>query len=182
MTKPSLLVATATAASLVASCSAFSVSSQQQQVLSRSQCSVNVSRGRTAQLSPLFRSKVDPALFMTTGGDDSKDKDTQDAEIVEASASSSTSSAAEVASEGDEKKFDRDNSGLITALVMAPPLIAKFCIVLLVKFLTDVVVYPTLFLFRVGKKLKNKILGRPDDDEEEGLNGINGDGNTGDFA
>jgi hypothetical protein len=58
---------------------------------------------------------------------------------------------------GKEKQKER--SGLLTALIIGPPLVAKFGIVLLVKFLTDLVVFPLLFLYRMCKILKNKVLG-----------------------
>jgi hypothetical protein len=38
------------------------------------------------------------------------------------------------------------------------PLFCKFCIVLLVKFLTDLVVYPLLWLYRLAHLTKNRIL------------------------
>jgi len=48
-----------------------------------------------------------------------------------------------------------EKSGMLTALILLPSLLFKFTIVLLVKFATDVVVYPFLFTYglaRVGKK------------------------------
>lgn len=48
-----------------------------------------------------------------------------------------------------------EKSGMLTALILLPSLLFKFTIVLLVKFATDVVVYPFLFAYglaRVGKK------------------------------
>lgn len=71
-----------------------------------------------------------------------------------------TESDVEVSNEmkgGKEKQKER--SGLLTALIIGPPLVAKFGIVLLVKFLTDLVVFPLLFLYRMCKILKNKVLG-----------------------
>jgi len=53
-----------------------------------------------------------------------------------------------------------DNSnGFLVALMMGPPLIAKFLIVLFVKFVTDVVVFPLLYLYRAAKRLKVAIFG-----------------------
>lgn len=49
------------------------------------------------------------------------------------------------------------SSGLLTALVMGPPLIAKFLVVLTVKFMTDVIVYPLLWTYRLAKRMKNKL-------------------------
>lgn len=62
----------------------------------------------------------------------------------------------EVKEKGDKQK---ERSGLLTALIIGPPLVAKFGIVLLVKFLTDLVVFPLLFLYRMCKIVKNKVLG-----------------------
>ena len=52
------------------------------------------------------------------------------------------------------------SSGIVTALVMGPPLIAKLLIVLTVKFMTDVIVFPMLWLYRLVKKIavRTKIL------------------------
>lgn len=50
-------------------------------------------------------------------------------------------------------------SGFVTALIMAPPLLAKLFIVLTVKFVTDVIVFPLLWLYRLVRKLKVKLLG-----------------------
>mmetsp|Transcript_8613 Transcript_8613/g.12719 ORF Transcript_8613/g.12719 Transcript_8613/m.12719 type:complete len:181 (-) Transcript_8613:382-924(-) len=53
-----------------------------------------------------------------------------------------------------------DNSnGFLVALMMGPPLIAKFLIVLCVKFVTDVVVFPLLYLYRAAKRLKVAMFG-----------------------
>jgi len=50
-------------------------------------------------------------------------------------------------------------SGFVTALIMAPPLLAKLFIVLTVKFVTDLIVFPLLWLYRLVRKLKVKLLG-----------------------
>ena len=98
--------------------------------------------------------------------------------------------------EGDEESTalinkSSSNGGFFLTLLLAPPLIAKFAIVLLVKFATDAVVYPTLFLWRLASRAKRKILGvfgigKESKDTE--AKPINGDGNgneriaNGDFA
>mmetsp|Transcript_41244 Transcript_41244/g.50178 ORF Transcript_41244/g.50178 Transcript_41244/m.50178 type:complete len:175 (-) Transcript_41244:77-601(-) len=51
----------------------------------------------------------------------------------------------------------KKNEGRKNALLILP-LFFKFMIVLMVKFLTDVVVYPFLFLYRFLRVLKNKML------------------------
>ena len=52
----------------------------------------------------------------------------------------------------------KEQSGFLTALFLGPPLIAKFAIVLVVKFLTDLVVFPLLVLYRICKSVKYKTL------------------------
>lgn len=56
-------------------------------------------------------------------------------------------------------KKEKERSGLVTALILGPPLLAKFMVVLIVKFLTDIVVFPLLFLYRICKSAKNKVVG-----------------------
>eukprot|EP00565_Helicotheca_tamesis_P006834 CAMPEP_0185726820 /NCGR_PEP_ID=MMETSP1171-20130828/2680_1 /TAXON_ID=374046 /ORGANISM="Helicotheca tamensis, Strain CCMP826" /LENGTH=92 /DNA_ID=CAMNT_0028395241 /DNA_START=429 /DNA_END=707 /DNA_ORIENTATION=- len=68
--------------------------------------------------------------------------------------------------ESEEQKKER--SGFLTALLLAPPLFAKFVIVLLVKFLTDVIVYPFLFLYRAVRRAKNKTKAVLEGDDEGG--------------
>lgn len=46
---------------------------------------------------------------------------------------------------------------LLKNFFIMTPLILKFTIVLLVKFLTDVVVFPLLFLYRISRMTKNKL-------------------------
>lgn len=48
-------------------------------------------------------------------------------------------------------------SGLRNALIMGPPLFLKFCVVLIVKFLTDVIIFPLLFLYRILRLMKVRI-------------------------
>jgi len=77
----------------------------------------------------------------------------------------------------EENKKGKERSGFLTALIVGPPLIAKFAIVLMVKFLTDVIVFPLLFLYRMCKSLKNRIVGlfgKDDAMKGDGVNGTNG--------
>lgn len=53
----------------------------------------------------------------------------------------------------------KERNGFWTAIILAPPLIAKFGIVLICKVITDLIVFPLLFLFRISKSAKNKIVG-----------------------
>eukprot|EP00555_Chaetoceros_dichaeta_P012923 CAMPEP_0198263108 /NCGR_PEP_ID=MMETSP1447-20131203/11514_1 /TAXON_ID=420782 /ORGANISM="Chaetoceros dichaeta, Strain CCMP1751" /LENGTH=127 /DNA_ID=CAMNT_0043951587 /DNA_START=303 /DNA_END=686 /DNA_ORIENTATION=- len=58
----------------------------------------------------------------------------------------------------DAPEAKKVRSGFVTALILGPPLITKFAIVLLVKFLTDVVVFPFLVFYRFVKLSKNKVV------------------------
>lgn len=52
---------------------------------------------------------------------------------------------------------DSTSGGLKRTLVVAVPLFCKFVIVLCIKFLTDAVVFPLLFLYRLARITKRKI-------------------------
>ena len=52
-------------------------------------------------------------------------------------------------------------------MVLGPPLLAKFGIVLIVKFLTDLVVFPLLILFRFAKDVKRKLFAKSELDGED---------------
>lgn len=58
-----------------------------------------------------------------------------------------------------------------SSLVIVPTLIFKFTIVLLVKFATDIVVYPILWTYRLARRGKQKVLGMFGAAEEVKLNG-----------
>lgn len=61
--------------------------------------------------------------------------------------------------EDDDGDDDVDSQGgILKILFISVPLFCKFCIVLLVKFLTDLVVYPLLWLYRLAHLTKNRIL------------------------
>lgn len=66
---------------------------------------------------------------------------------------SDTPSTGEENSNKSDGGLDNSN-GFLVALMMGPPLIAKFLILMLVKFVTDLVVFPLLYLYRVVKRLK----------------------------
>uniref|UniRef100_A0A6V2C517 Transmembrane protein n=1 Tax=Ditylum brightwellii TaxID=49249 RepID=A0A6V2C517_9STRA len=79
------------------------------------------------------------ALFMAEDNEDGENNDGESSSKVE-----------------EKGKSKKQPSGFWTALLLAPPLFAKFVIVLLVKFLTDAIVYPFLFLYRAVRRAKNK--------------------------
>ena len=147
----------------------------------------NVAERMTAS-SPL--KKEGSQLFMTSGGESSE---------AEEATKQEEKTTSEKKDEGDEESTTLINKsssvgssgtdgGFFLTLLLAPPLIAKFCIVLLVKFATDAVVYPTLFLWRLASRAKRKVLrafgiGKESKDTEEPMNGDeNAPIANGDFA
>lgn len=66
------------------------------------------------------------------------------------------------------------------SLILLPILLFKFTIVLLVKFATDIVVYPTLFLYRIARLGKRKVLTSLFGKKDGRLNvKVNGDSSSG---
>eukprot|EP00559_Dactyliosolen_fragilissimus_P005347 CAMPEP_0184863426 /NCGR_PEP_ID=MMETSP0580-20130426/11059_1 /TAXON_ID=1118495 /ORGANISM="Dactyliosolen fragilissimus" /LENGTH=158 /DNA_ID=CAMNT_0027361745 /DNA_START=389 /DNA_END=865 /DNA_ORIENTATION=- len=51
----------------------------------------------------------------------------------------------------------KENNGFVNALILGPPLVIKFAIVLLVKFISDLIVFPLLFMLRVLKLAQVKV-------------------------
>jgi hypothetical protein len=58
----------------------------------------------------------------------------------------------------DSLEKDKASGSLMRTLLLAVPLFCKFVIVLMIKFLTDLVVYPLLFLYRLARLTKRRIL------------------------
>mmetsp|Transcript_3531 Transcript_3531/g.7669 ORF Transcript_3531/g.7669 Transcript_3531/m.7669 type:complete len:216 (+) Transcript_3531:38-685(+) len=215
MSKSTILTAAATVATIIAtSCSAFTVPSSPAHPAAAMSGASAVSRqapvladasslpvplfGRTksrdeklsaAAAAPTraAATKLSP-LFMTTGDAAEKpaedtEEQVKDAEIVE---STSVEASASTASKTSGDEID-DGGGFFTTLLLAPPLLFKFLIVLCVKVLTDAVVYPTLFLWKVAGRAKRKVLGlfgikSDDDDSMDEAELINGESANGDFA
>ena len=136
-----------------------------------------VTQTHNAAISPLFNAATAPnrstrscskrsqqtRIQMMEENSNDDDTDITPSPIVEvdssaqSSASASTQSSASASAPTPSKKKER--SGFVTALVMGPPLIFKFGIVLVVKVLTDLVVFPLLWLYRACRFVKNKVLG-----------------------
>ena len=95
------------------------------------------------------------------------------------SSSSSSSDGSSATGTGDDPTSD---GGLTRTLLLAVPLFCKFAVVLLIKFLTDAVVYPLLFLYRVARITKRKVrallFDRPGKLNETPINGENGSSGT----
>lgn len=60
--------------------------------------------------------------------------------------------------EKEDDDIDNAKGGLLKILFISVPLFCKFCIVLMVKFLTDLVVYPLLILYRLAHLTKQRFL------------------------
>ncbi|GKY94781.1 hypothetical protein MPSEU_000443200 [Mayamaea pseudoterrestris] len=66
------------------------------------------------------------------------------------------------------------SGGVARTLLLAAPLFFKFVIVLCIKFLTDLVVFPLLFLYRMARLVKRKILKAVFPNDDKAKNGLNG--------
>jgi hypothetical protein len=82
------------------------------------------------------------ALFMT---DDSKEPEGTDTEKPEATSQDDNDS-------GDEKR------SVTRTVLLTVPLFCKFVVVLLIKFVTDLIVFPLLFLYRLAGIAKRRVL------------------------
>jgi hypothetical protein len=60
--------------------------------------------------------------------------------------------------EEEDDDIDNARGGLLKILFISVPLFCKFCVVLMVKFLTDLVVYPLLILYRLARLTKQRFL------------------------
>jgi len=83
------------------------------------------------------------------GGDGSGEADTNEAEIKE----SINIKSSDITSTPNK----RNKNNRFASIVLAPTLIAKFGIVILVKIMTDLVVFPLMALFRLLKWCKDKV-------------------------
>ena len=90
--------------------------------------------------SPIMR-RTFPKIFMTDGSSEADETETQ--------------------TSGDSNRRKSDNvEGQITkTLLLTVPLFCKFLVVLLLKFATDLIVYPLLFLYRLAGIVKRKFFG-----------------------
>lgn len=73
-------------------------------------------------------------------------------------ASASTDETA-VTAKDDASTSANDEKGKGFRWILLPTLLFKFTIVLCVKFATDVVVYPLLWLYRLARRGKRKVVG-----------------------
>ena len=86
------------------------------------------------------------ALFMTSSDESEKETTSDPAEAV-------------ARAEADPNEDDDVSTSSVTrTILLAIPLFCKFVIVLLIKFVTDLVVYPLLLLYRFARLTKRRIL------------------------
>ena len=72
------------------------------------------------------------------------------------SAPDDTTATTNGAPDEDNEDDEEESRGLLKILFISVPLFCKFCIVLMVKFLTDLVVYPLLILYRLARLTKQR--------------------------
>jgi len=83
---------------------------------------------------------------------------TSSSDLTESNKQSSTPSSA-LSSSSNNNENEVDSKGTVMkTILLAVPLFCKFVIVLVVKFLTDLVVFPLLFLYRLARLGKRRIL------------------------
>ena len=85
-------------------------------------------------------------LRMTT--EDSKDS----------SENNDTKSVDSVSDVDDDEDGADDKPSIVKTVLLTVPLFCKFVVVLVIKLLTDVVVFPLLFLYRLAGQAKRKVL------------------------
>jgi hypothetical protein len=90
-------------------------------------------------------------LFLSASDDAEKDAS---AETVE----SATEGEADLALNDDEEDDGVSSSGVTRTLLLAVPLFCKFVLVLMIKFVTDLIVYPLLLLYRGARITKRRVL------------------------
>lgn len=98
-------------------------------------------------------------------GSDSDSASNDDLEKGVAAAASSSSSASSTNDKGSPSQSslpslrrDKDGGGVLRTILLAIPLFCKFVIVLMIKFLTDLVVFPLLWMYRLARLTKRKVL------------------------
>ena len=95
---------------------------------------------------------------MAAAGAEDEDTNVPSLEAVTA-ADAAASKNKDTATDVKSSKAEPASTGLIHTLFLAVPLMLKFVVVLVIKFLTDLVVFPLLFAYRLARLTKRKILG-----------------------
>ena len=99
--------------------------------------------------SNLFTSPHNRPTFLSMTAEESKDKEETDG--------GATAKNTEALLVEDDEDTEGKRS-LAKTILLTVPLFCKFVIVLLIKFVTDLVVFPLLFLYRLAGTVKRKIM------------------------
>lgn len=94
-------------------------------------------------------------VFLSSPSDDTDDLSKQTDETTPADASETSN---KLSSTKDSSSQDR-SWGVTKTILLTVPLFFKFLIVLVIKFMTDLVVFPLLFSYRMCRRAKRKVLG-----------------------
>ena len=92
---------------------------------------------------PISRAVKRRGLFMTTEGQ-------EEAESVEVA----------VGDDDDGDDGVDEKRSITKTVLLTVPLFCKFVIVLLIKFVTDLILYPLIFLYRLVRAAKRSVLGK----------------------
>merc|ERR1719401_215722 len=112
-----------------------------------------ITRGQ-AYRNKCFLSLV--ATRMTSQGESPPDEETTMPDTDEASAASPTASVSTTKTRADA--VDEAPKGAGISLILLPTLLFKFAVVMGIKFATDAVVYPLLWLYRLARLAKRKLV------------------------
>ena len=100
-------------------------------------------------------------LYMTTADDSNQDGDLADDKDVSSSSSNNVPFFEEPNERSKKAMSDEQNKkkkNTTMTVILTIPLFIKFFAVLCIKFLTDAVVFPSLFLYRFLRRTKRKII------------------------
>jgi hypothetical protein len=99
-------------------------------------------------------------LYMATTDDSNKNGDHADDKDLSSSSSNNVPFFEEPNEQSKKAMSDEQNMKKNTTMtvILTIPLFIKFFAVLCIKFLTDAVVFPSLFLYRILRKTKRKII------------------------
>ena len=59
----------------------------------------------------------------------------------------------------NKEEVDKNSNSIIRNITIVVPLLLKFSGVLMIKFVTDAIVFPSLFLYRLARRGKRKVVG-----------------------
>jgi len=91
---------------------------------------------------------------------DNKDDSIQPIQQPTAASNEKSSSPVNALSSTSDKELRNEKSrqnGLWTALRLGPPLLFKFAIVLVIKFVTDLIIFPSLFVYGIFRGALKKV-------------------------